>query len=680
MQSRRGVGALLARSERWCRDHGESVVPGLIAVALMLLWAEHDGGYDEDTWYWGALLLLALTAGLTAVRGVRRAGLTRPGQIALGAFALYAAWSYLSITWAQAPGIALEGANRTILYLLVFALMATLPWTARGALSALVVFALGTGALGVWILFRLAAAHHVGEIIVYQRLETPTGYFNGTSALFMMSTLVSTGLASRRQLPTLLRALLLACGVATLQLTLLAESRGWLFTLPLVLVLAFVLVPDRLRFAAAAILVGAGTLLEVHTLTAVYSAVPGAGLNDAARTAGDGSLRICGAALLLGVLVAWLDRSYLPAAFPRRLTRWLGTAAAVAAVVVAMAGFAAATHGHPFAFVRAQWNGFSHPPTNDPTGSHFGTVGSGRYDAWRVALDAVTAHPIGGLGQDNFGDYYEIHRHTGEELSWVHSFWLRLLAHTGIVGFALFIAFLAAAVVLARRARRSRDPLSGAVAGIALLPLVVWCVHGSLDWFWEIPALSGPALGFLGMACSLGSRRRGAGAAAASSPARSTRPGARRVGIGVGVAALAGAVLALGFGYLAQREISLGVDASATSVPAALSDLKLAADLDPLSAIPGRLAGAYALRDGQYAVAQARFEQSIARDPGGWFAWLGAGLAASARGDAARARHDFTVAAGINRVDPLPRTALRRVDTRKPLTSAEAFNLLSVAR
>ena len=88
--------------------------------------------------------------------------------------------------------------------------------------------------------------------------------------------------------------------------------------------------------------------------------------------------------------------------------------------------------------------------------SHFATVGSGRYDFWRVALDAFLAHPIGGLGQDNFDDYYVVHRRTTEEPAWTHSLEMRLLAHTGIVGFALFAAFIVAAVVAALRARRRR--------------------------------------------------------------------------------------------------------------------------------------------------------------------------------------------------------------------------------
>ena len=110
-------------------------------------------------------------------------------------------------------------------------------------------------------------------------------------------------------------------------------------------------------------------------------------------------------------------------------------------------------------------------------------------------------------GQDNFADYYVVHRHTSEEPSWTHSLELRLLAQTGIVGFLLFAVFLGGAIIAAVRARRGTNPMTRWIAGAALVPLVVWLVHGSVDWFWEMPTLSGPALGFLALAGSLRRRR-----------------------------------------------------------------------------------------------------------------------------------------------------------------------------
>src|SRR5947209_18398386 len=130
--------------------------PGLIAVALMLLWAVHDGGYDADTWYWGALVMLALLAAVVLARGLRAIRLSRAALVALVAFALYVAWSYLSISWAASAGDALAGSNRALLYLLAFATMLVLPWTVRGALVALLAFVLGLCVSGVVVLVRLA--------------------------------------------------------------------------------------------------------------------------------------------------------------------------------------------------------------------------------------------------------------------------------------------------------------------------------------------------------------------------------------------------------------------------------------------------------------------------------------------------------------------------------------------
>lgn len=72
-------------------------------VALMLVWAAHGGGYNADTWYWGALLVAGLFAVTLFALGERRRRLSRANIFALGAFGAYSASSYLSIAWAQTP-------------------------------------------------------------------------------------------------------------------------------------------------------------------------------------------------------------------------------------------------------------------------------------------------------------------------------------------------------------------------------------------------------------------------------------------------------------------------------------------------------------------------------------------------------------------------------------------------
>src|SRR5438270_7480115 len=90
--------------------HTGALVPGLAVAALLILWAAHDGGYNTDTWYWGALVLLGmLGVVLISFGSTRLPALSRPARVALAAFALYVAWSYLSIAWAGSPGDALQG-------------------------------------------------------------------------------------------------------------------------------------------------------------------------------------------------------------------------------------------------------------------------------------------------------------------------------------------------------------------------------------------------------------------------------------------------------------------------------------------------------------------------------------------------------------------------------------------
>ncbi|HYB27418.1 MAG TPA: O-antigen ligase family protein [Solirubrobacteraceae bacterium] len=690
-----GDRAQAPRNPAWLGRELTALVAGLPVVALMLVWAIHDGGYDTDTWYWGALVMLALLTGVVIARGARAVRIPRSARVALAAFALYVAWSYLSISWAQSPGDALEGSNRALLYLLVFSTMLVLPWTVRSALIALLTFAVGVGIVAIVLLVRLASADHVASLVISGRLAAPTGYFNSTAALFTIAALTAIALASRRELPGLLRGALIGFACAGLQLGVIVQSRGWLFTLPLIAIVTIVLLPDRLRVAAAAVIPVVAAVAPIHRLLHVYqSATPGPALNHSASLAGHSALLLCGLGFVVATLIAW-GESVLPAPRPNPVRRRvLGTITIAVTVIAVGAGGVAATHGHPFRFIEHQWNGFSHPLTT-ATGSHFTDVGSGRYDFWRVALDAFVAHPIGGLGQDNFDNYYVSRRRTNEEPEWTHSLELRLLAHTGIVGFLLFGAFIVASIAAALRGRR-RPGLAGFVAGAALLPLVVWLIHGSIDWFWEIPALSGPALGFLGMAGALGARPpadtlaagdavaeiRGVDAdsvAGDGAPPRPPRPALRAAAFAAGALALLAAVVVLGFPYLSVREESGATNLRQSNPAQALHDLTIAADLNPLSADPGRIGGTIALDDQRYASAQQRFDQSISRDPGGWYAWLGAGLAASARGEKAVAQHDLRVAGSINRQEPVIRRALALLHTAHPLSPVAALAQLTLS-
>ncbi len=660
------------------------MLPGYAAVALMVIWAEHDGGYDDDTWYWGALVLLVLVV-VSSIRLAPVRRMSRPARWSIALFGAYAIWSYLSIAWAGSPGDALEGSNRTLLYLLIFGLFAVLPWTAGWALVALALYSLAIGVLGVDVLYRLSGDRDLAALMIEGRVSALTGYFNATACLFTMATLLATTLATRREIPSVVRAVLLGLATASLQVAVAGQSRGWLFTLPFVAALTVLVVRNRFRFGVAVLIPLGGTLLNIHRLLGIYTASNKslAALEQAARSAGHTGLIIAAAAAVAGLAFAWLDDSTPDAVGSRRQRRVLGIAVIVVIIAVAAIGANIATHGHPGHFISRQWNGLTHGETGTHQTTNFAAVGSGRWDFWRVALDAFSSHPIGGLGQDNFADYYLLHRQTAENPAYTHSLELRLLASTGIVGFLLFAGFLiaalsAAAIAIRRFGHGQRSARLGrAVAAAALLPLIVWLLHGSVDWFWEFPALSGPALGFLGMAVAL-SQRQPTPDDAASAPIEPvrrrtrvethTRRRIRRTAIGaVIVVAIAAATLTLTVPYIAVREVS-SADNIQTSNPAkALGDLKLASQLNPLWSQPGRLAGTIALETGREEQAASWFREATKREPGGWYGWFGLGLAQSALGHIPQARHALRVALSIDRSQPTIEQVLHAVASPVPI-------------
>src|SRR4051795_3111402 len=121
-------------------------LPGLVAVAVLVWWATDQGGYFQKTWYPGTVLLLGVLVATAAGAPDSFRGLPRAGQVALGALAAFTAWSFLSISWADAPGPAWDAANRALLYLILFALFSR---ATRGRLTRRLV--LGTWTLAITV-------------------------------------------------------------------------------------------------------------------------------------------------------------------------------------------------------------------------------------------------------------------------------------------------------------------------------------------------------------------------------------------------------------------------------------------------------------------------------------------------------------------------------------------------
>ena len=225
--------------------------------------ARVDGGYSPTAWYPAAFVFLVLAA---VVSTSRSGSLPRPLLRAVALLGVFTLWNFLSITWADAKGVAWDGANRTLLFFAVYTLFAVLPWRPRHAALVLGVLATGTAAVGSWV-FLAGAESGLSE----GRFTEPSGYANANAALFLAVFWPAVVLASRRETPWPARGLFLAVAGLLLQFGILAQSRGSLPAFALALVLYIALVPDRARSLLLLLPVGAATALS---LTCVARGVP----------------------------------------------------------------------------------------------------------------------------------------------------------------------------------------------------------------------------------------------------------------------------------------------------------------------------------------------------------------------------------------------------------------------
>ena len=672
-----------------------ATVPCLAAIALFVVWATDQAGYPVTRWAPGGLIVLAL---LVIAAIAMRAAHTRPPTavlIAVGALAAYTAFSYLSIAWAASQGDAFEGADRTLLYLLVFALFAWWPQRGPTAAALLVIWTLCIAGLALYVLLHLrgASAASLNEAVPGGRLDYPSGYPNANAAEWLMAFWPALLLARERGLPWALRGLLAGAAVVLAEVALLSQSRGSLYATPITAVLVFALLPARTRSFALLVPVAGGVAAAAPAVLRVGDHLRGGDVVAANLHSAIGATLLAALVVTLvvavGAAVEARGAGGRAAVRPGLLHRLTAAAAIVTLVAVVAVGLAAA--GNPVTRAEKAWHSFKGGYGIGGGNRLLSGLGSNRYDFFRVALDEFRAHPAAGIGADNFQQQYLRHGHSSETPRYPHSVELRTLSQTGVIGTLLALVGLGAALLAAMRAARSPDRLGAGVAAAALAGFGYWAIHGSVDWFWEFAGLGAPAFALLGLSCSLAPRR-GAGraadtdrdadaevgaepAAAGAPPAPAPRRRAPRAVVVAAVtagaiAALAGAV-ALAEPWLSGLQVERAADVWRHSPGTAYSQLEDAAGLDPLSAQPYLVAGSIALRRGEIARGDREFARALSRSPDDAYATLERGAIASTRSERARALALLTRAAALNPRDPLTQQALslarhgRRVDVER---------------
>jgi hypothetical protein len=609
-----------------------ALAPTAAALAIALYWAAEQGGIEPTRWPPGALFLLA-----TAVVGfvAARRPLPRPRWVvgALVALGAFTAWSYASIAWAAVPADAWTGSNTTLVYALVLAVGLWASWRAAAGLGLLVAYGVGVAALGLVELASAAGSADPGAWFVAGRFAGPVGYPNANAALFLCAVWPPLAAAARREAPAWLRAVALAACAVLLELGLIVQSRASTVALPLTFVLFFLVAPSRLRLLATVALPAAVAAVAAPRLLDVYRALnDGRGASAALHRALLAVVLSAAVAGAAGLVLTAVDRHV---EVSPRVARAVALVLAALVLLTAALGAAEGVRHDAVGKARTAWRQFTHDETAHVGSSHLAAgLGSGRYDFWRVATDLFVAHPLTGVGTDNFATFYTRDRTTSEEPRYPHSLELRVLSQTGLVGAALLLLALGVPLVRAVRGSRRGDPVAQSAVAAGLGIFAYWAVHGSVDWLWEFPALSVPALAGLAIAARVGAPEGDAGPRRAPSAI-------------AGAVVLAGAVaaVAIALPWLGAREVALAQRIWSTHPAKAFSALRLASRLDPVDGTPDLTAGLIHSRRGEWGPMESSLRASARRDPDDWYTHLELAIAdielgkpASARADLARAR------------------------------------------
>jgi hypothetical protein len=462
------------------------------AAALLLaaptILAFFSGGYFTEP------RLIAAIAGWTLVLALTllvRAPLLRstPGRVALAGLVFLTAWSALSLTWAPLHGAALENVQLLVLYTGALMLASELlrePRLLRAAEPALaagatIVIAYGLAGRLLPDIVELTRSESAGG-----RLEQPITYWNAEGALAAMGLVLWARVAGDGTRPVALRAAAAAAAAPLGAGVYLSYSRGAIAVAVLGLAILVALTPTRAQLRAAALALAAGTVAAAGS-----AAFPGVAALEGSHPARDGAAVFALLALTCTTAATLTARrpahdGLLPG--DRRLAPL--AAAAVAAV---LAGLVIA--------------GLNERPSRaelaaGASAARLTSVSSNRSEYWRVALEAFERNPVAGVGAGGFRVEWLRERTFPESVRNAHSLEIEIAAELGIVGVLGLALLIGGAVAAARRALERHRALAAGPAAAVL----VWLLHASIDWDWQLPAVTLPAIALAGALVALSER------------------------------------------------------------------------------------------------------------------------------------------------------------------------------
>ena len=601
----------------------------LVVAGWSLAWRT-EGSFRGPDWLgYAAGIALVLSAVLLAGAALR------PRRVVLAAGGLLlalAAWTAISIGWSPLPTLGRDEALLIAFYAVAFLVPALTLRSEAERIGAVALVVLGLGSLAVAASLKLRLSGDA-DSFAWRRMAFPITYPNALAAMLLVGFWPAIGLAAGRRIPVLVRGLAMGSAAALLADLLLAQSKGGALGLGVSGIAFFAVCRRRLRALVPTAVVAGVVATQAVTLTEPYRASSD-GLSAAIRHGGAVAVGVAAVSVAAGVVYALVDRRVSVPGRVRRVAA-IVVAAALVGGAAAGAGLFFASVDRPGHYFADRWRSFKHLPTRDRASTHFFSLGSNRYDFWRVALLEFERHPLAGIGARGFSNAYLVEGRSSETPARAHSLEMDTLSETGIVGLVLLLS--GGVLVLVACWPWARRSLAG--AGV-LAAGIYFAAHTGVDWVWTIPEVGLPAFVLLG--------------AGASWPGESARPLPFRASLPAGIVALVLALLVFAPPWIAGRLVDRAYSAGGPS--AAAGDLRWARRLDPLSTDPYVAEALIAGTPGDVAPLERAVEKEPRREDLRYLL----GTAYLRAGRKAAARRELRAALRLYPVDDLARQALAR--------------------
>jgi hypothetical protein len=603
---------------------------------------------------------------------------SRPYLIALGAFGALVAWTGLSVLWSTGPDLSWVAFDVAALYLLVMAAAGSLPGGPRQLRLAVRGFALIVLVVSAYAFFGKIAPDVVTHAHLFARLRAPVGYWNVLAALVVMALPAYLVTASRRWRQPWVRGLAASAIVLLLLTYFFTFSRGGYVALGVALIVYFALATRRLSALvslALPVVFTLAVLLQVRGLGTLFATTT----DDRLRAVQGHQLAVWSVAALVlaGVAqvgVAFAERRW---ALSPRQARVIGTVV-IAVVVLAPLAFGTLSivrHGG-VGWVADQYHAALTETSYTNSVRRLTSLGmSGRIPWYREAIRGFGQHPFAGTGAGTFGLTDELYRVTTFEAKHSHSQWLNVLTELGVVGFALFlVAVCGLLVAVFRHAVRDRDDPCRSLLAACQAAIAAFVVHLSIDWGWDMAAITLVFLLLAGVSASYIRDRRVKVAAASRTPevaasglalevpaASVVRRGPPSLTVRVLLTAVVlFAVACWALPYFAERATMSAQDQlSRGQAPAAEADARRAAALNPLSIDPLLTLADVQAQQGDPDAAAATLQRAVRLQPDNYRPYYQMGtLLLESFHDEAAARAWYLRALELNPMHPGLRNAL----------------------